>query len=498
MQRRNFLKSSLAGIVAAAGGTRASRTRAASLRGVGPDDGQVPGWASSRWPATGPLRVNPANPRYFTDGSGRAVFLTGSHTWANLQDIGLAPVARFDYPAYIDMMVKHNHNFMRFWHWLAAAYAPWTDERILFEPLPYLRTGPGVALDGLPKFDLARFNPEYFDRMRSRLTYARDHGIYAAVQLFQSFSEKKKDVPCDPWPAHPNNPNNNINGFDGEEKGTGMVSLSRPEVREMQGAYLRKVIDTVNDLDNILYEVMNEGGNKDWDWWVVNFVHDYESKKGKRHPVGLTGWNSEGLKVMRQSPCDWISPGGDDGRYFLNDPPAWDGKKVGVLDTDHLWGHGGTPSWAWKSFCRGYNTLLMDSWVPIPGHPCGEVNWASRPGYPTRDLNRADAWVWEPVRKAIGNTRYYANKMNLVEMTPHDELSETRYCLANPGHEYLTYLPEGYQVTMDLTAAGRTYEVEWMQPIEGSVTAGGTAKGGGKVEFMVPFPGPAVLYLRGV
>ena len=88
------------------------------------------------------------------------------------------------------------------------------------------------------------------------------------------------------------------------------------------------------------------------------------------------------------------------------DPPAWDGKKVAVLDTDHLWGHGGTPSWAWKSFCRGYNTLLMDSWVPIPGHPCGEVNWASRPGYPTRDLNRADAWVWEPVRKAIGNTRY--------------------------------------------------------------------------------------------
>ena len=34
--------------------------------------------------ATGPLRVNSANRRYFTDGSRKAIYLTGSHTWANL------------------------------------------------------------------------------------------------------------------------------------------------------------------------------------------------------------------------------------------------------------------------------------------------------------------------------------------------------------------------------------------------------------------------------
>ncbi len=499
MQRRAFLKHTLTGIGAAWVGAPISL---ASLAGpsspLATDDNEVPGWSFSRWPATGPLRDNPANPRYFTDGSGRAIFLTGAHTWANLQDIGLPPVPRFDWPAYLDMMVKHNHNFMRFWHWMQAAYAPWTDEKILFEPLPYLRPGPGLALDGLPKFDLTKFNPEYFDRMRSRLIDAREHGIYAAVQLFQSFSEKKKDDPCDPWPAHPYNFKNNLSGFNGEEGNSGMVSLYRPEVRAMEAAYLRKVIDTVNDLDNILYEVMNEGGNRDWDWWVVDFVHDYENHKGKRHPIGITGWNSEGLKSMLESHCDWISPGGDDGEYFKSNPPAWDGKKVAVLDTDHLWGHGGTPAWAWKSFCRGYNTLLMDSWVPIPGHPCGEVNWASRAGYPTRDLNRADAWVWEPVRKAIGNTRTYANKMKLVEMTPHDDLASTKFCLASPGHEYLVYLPEGYEVTVDLSTAARKFEVEWILPVEGHVTGGGTVTGGSKVELMVPFPGPATLYLRGV
>src|SRR5512132_2707323 len=68
-------------------------------------------------PAKGPLRPHPENPRYFTDGSGRAIYLTGSHTWANLQDSSIAPLETFDWQGYIDMMVSHNHNFMRLWSW---------------------------------------------------------------------------------------------------------------------------------------------------------------------------------------------------------------------------------------------------------------------------------------------------------------------------------------------------------------------------------------------
>ncbi len=37
---------------------------------------------------SGPLRVSSANPRYFADGTGKVVYLTGSHTWANFQDNG--------------------------------------------------------------------------------------------------------------------------------------------------------------------------------------------------------------------------------------------------------------------------------------------------------------------------------------------------------------------------------------------------------------------------
>jgi hypothetical protein len=494
MDRREFLKK--AALLTASGGaaiswlpeTSSQTLMAAPLQ-------EVPNWYSRPAPARGPLRVHPTNPRYFTDGSGQAIFLTGSHTWANFQDIGVAPLPKFDWPAYLDMMVKHNHNFMRFWHWMQAAYAPWTDEKMLVDPLPYLRTGPGTALDGLPKFDLTKFNPAYLHRMRSRLIEARDRGIYAAVQLFQGFSVNRGGA-CNPWPAHPYNVQNNINGFNGEQESTGAVDLNRPEVRNMQAAYLRKIIDTVNDLDNVLYEVINEGGNKDWDWWVIDLVHSYEASKGKKHPVGFTGGNGETVAEMLASPAEWISAGSDTGPEFKTDPPVWDGKKVSVSDTDHLWGHGGTIAWAWKSFVRGHNTLLMDSWVPIPGRPCGHVNWAARPGNPIRDVNRSEAWNWEPVRKAIGNTRTYANRMNLAATSPRNDLASTKYCLANPGEEYLVYLPEGDEVTVDLSSAPAEFAAEWMHPVEGTITPGGTVKGGGKPNFAVPFSGPAVLYLR--
>jgi hypothetical protein len=60
-------------------------------------------------PAKGPLRVHPTNPRYFTDGSRKAVYLTGAHTWTNLQDIGLTdPPPVFDFAAHLDLLARHH------------------------------------------------------------------------------------------------------------------------------------------------------------------------------------------------------------------------------------------------------------------------------------------------------------------------------------------------------------------------------------------------------
>ena len=81
-------------------------------------------------------------------------------------------------------------------------------------------------------------------------------------------------------------------------------------------------------------------------------------------------------------------------------------------------------------------------------------------------------------------------------MVPSDTIASSGYCLANPRREYLVYLPEGDAVTVDLLPNIGPLVVEWMDPVEGAVTPGGTVDAGVKRTFTVLFGGPAVLYLR--
>ena len=104
---------------------------------------------------------------------------------------------------------------------------------------------------------------------------------------------------------------------------------------------------------------------------------------------------------------------------------------------------------------------------------------------------------WEPVRKSLGYTLTYANRMNLASMIPRGDLASTRYCLANSGVEYLVYLPDGGKMNLDLSAASGTLAVEWFNPNVGEAVSAGTTTGGDNREFAAPFGGDAVLYITG-
>jgi hypothetical protein len=252
-------------------------------------------------------------------------------------------------------------------------------------------------------------------------------------------------------------------------------SLGNDAVNQIQARYIRKVVDTVNHLDNVLFEVINEGGEKEWDWWVVNTLREHERAKATQHPIGITGHGAERLASMLASPADWISPGRADG--FAEDPPEWNTNKVSLLDTDHIWGVGGNVPWVWKSFVRGHNPIFMD---PYDGSVLGKTN----------DVE------WEPIRRAMGHTRHLAERINLAATQPRSELASTKYCLANPGKEYVVYQParsEGFSVEL---RAG-TYEVEWLNPVTGVTPEKGRIESSGGVQqFKAPFDGEAVLYLK--
>src|SRR5262249_9112153 len=153
------------------------------------------------------------------------------------------------------------------------------------------------------------------------------------------------------------NSHNNVQGIDGDlngdGKGTETHTLAIPEVTAIQEAYVRQVIDTVNDLDNVLYEIANESGlySTKWQYHMIRFVKTCESKKAKHHQVGMTsdGYGGEDDTArLFESPADWISPSPDRDDYRGNPPAA--GTKIILSDTDHLWGVGGDRVWVWKSF----------------------------------------------------------------------------------------------------------------------------------------------------
>jgi hypothetical protein len=442
-------------------------------------------------PAPGPLRVSVENPRCFVDPKGKAVFLAGAHDGWELQDYAWgdanAPV-KFDWDRFLDFLVEYNHNVIRLW--CVESTKIGDDDADLTTPMAYERVGGrGKAKDGGDKFDLDRFNPAYFDRLRGRTAEAGERGIYVIVMLFQGWSIESKRGRVNPWPYHPFNRENNVNGLDGDPDGDGQgkdvhswLGDEHPVTRR-QRAYVRKVIDTLGDLDNVLYEIANESHNRSLDWQgrMVEFIHECEGARPKQHPVGVTvtfgdSWQAGLNELLAKSPAEWISPNREaaEGYSYRDNPPPNDGSKVVLTDTDHYYGNKCKDySWAWKSFCRGHNLLYMDMWT----------------------VERDDA-KRQAVRRALGHVRGYANRMDLLGAAPRGDLSSTKFCLAAAGREFLVYAPYGGPITLDLSDALGEISVEWFDPKTGVVENGARVTGGSSRTFSPPFHGDALLYLK--
>jgi hypothetical protein len=432
----------------------------------------------------------------------------------------------FDFAAYLDFVYQHGQNFIRMFGWEQASGASWLTEGVWFAPMPYARSGPGTALDGGPKFDLTKFNEAYFGRLRERVLLAETRGVYVSIMLFNGWSVGDK-VPefhpiegqqkGNPWRGHPFHRLNNINGIDGDpdrdDQGFEIHTLQDPRILTIEKAYVAKVIDTVGDLDNVLYEISNESesGARDWEYAMVSFVHEYEMSRPKHHPVGMSAAFPRGDNAdLWSGPADWIAPNHSASEPYRDVPPISSGGKVVLADTDHLWGVGGDVDWVWKSFLRGLNPVFMDPYKVLFLE--GIRGTIRNPETDEQSQDPQARRVWEAVRRNLGYTRVYANRMNLAAMGPRPDLASTGYCMANPGVEYLIYVPRrpdpsesrlrrlGYllfrpSVTVDLRAAS-SLTAEWLSPASGDVFPGGAVDGGGVRTMTAPFRGAAVLYLR--
>ena len=453
-----------------------------------------------------PLRPNPANPHYFTDATGKAILLTGSQTWNSFQDTDQSSnPAPIDFTAYVNFLKAHNHNCTILWKKDLPTYCNWgAGGTWQMTPHPWLRTGGAGgtqrASDGKPAFDFNQFNQAYFDRLRARTIQLQTNGIYAIVQLFDGLGLSSFSCSNDGYPF---NSGNNINGINGG--GTATMTMSATNaVTAIQDDYVRKVIDTVNDLPNVLYEISEEAPNNTT-WWqghMIALIHSYEARKPLQHPVGYPTLNvgSPNDQSLYDSDAEWVAPAAK------ISPTSSCGSgtptcKVNINDSDHsylsMWNDSAQAnrSYIWENFARGNQVVFMDPYL---------INWPSDnrnlPANPVNGVGSAPDTRWDNFRDNMGYTLTYARKMNLVNMTPQGNLSSTGYVLANTSptaSEFLVFTPNGGSFTVNLSSSvNRTLNVEWLNPGTGATTSGAAIAGGSASQsFTAPFNGDAVLYL---
>jgi hypothetical protein len=458
----------------------------------------------------GPLAAS-AHPNYFRDPAGNVLALNGSHTWNDLQDWGSnGSPQTFDFNAYVNFLAAHGHNMTLLWRtelprfcgFPAIAGAP---QDITVSPHPWQRTGPGMATDGGLKFDLTKFDQDYFSRLRSRIQALNSAGIYAGVYLFTGEWLNSFRCSSDGYPfTGANNVNGISDGYASGSSGTqSMTMTSANSITAIQDAYVEKVIDTLNDLPNVLW-VISEEAPANSVWWhqhQVAHIRSYESSKPFRHPIGCGALAGSGDTLLTNSDADWIAPASKvspASSCGTGHPPC----KVNINDSDHsyfgMWNDNAQQNrnYAWENFLRGNQVLFMDPY--LIQYPRENRNLCLSPA---NAICTAPDSRWDNFRNNLGYMSKYSRKLNLANVKPRSSLCSTSYCLAqtpSQGAEYLVYAPVGGSFTVDLSAmpSSRMLTVEWFDPSSGAtITADPVAAGSPSQSFTPPFSGDAVLYL---
>src|SRR5216684_1388705 len=131
---------------------------------------------------------------------------------------------------------------------------------------------------------------QFSDRLHKRTEALNHAGIYVGVYLFTGEWLNVFRCPSDGYPfTGANNINGLDDGYAGGKKGTGSITMNAPNsITRFQDAYVEKMIDTLNDLPNVLW-IVSEEAPADSTWWnnhQIAHVRAYESTKPHQHPVG--------------------------------------------------------------------------------------------------------------------------------------------------------------------------------------------------------------------
>ncbi len=203
--------------------------------------------------AAEPIRLHPENPHYLLfRGHATALITSAEHYGAVLN-------SAFDYRRYLSALAGGGMNYTRLFggSYVEVRSKSFGIRRNNLAPAPGMYVAPWARSQtpgyegGGNKFDLDRWNPDFFSRYHEYLGEASRHGIVVEVTLFSSHYQEMM------WKISPLNPANNINetaAIDWKKPHT----LDNGNILSDQEKYTRKLIREANEFDNVIFEIQNE------------------------------------------------------------------------------------------------------------------------------------------------------------------------------------------------------------------------------------------------
>lgn len=413
--------------------------------------------------------------RWFTY-DGRPIFLVGY----DCQELACDP--SIDYEWALDRFVEYRLNKVRVW-----LYCYW-------EPDNYLH--PWVYSEG--KFDLDRWNPVYWKRVKGFVSAALRRKIMVEVTIFAPNNIDEHDE-WSKWAAW-NKAQNRNGAFSSNPLGHFSpeffdldyweTSNSGKQLRDYQEALVDKAVAELGGYPNVFFEVCNEFPVKNasidkvypWQLHWARRIAQSSTRLVACHAHEYVGDHTKGIQYFWDEPCVDIL----NFHFSTTDP-----KTISTLLHDaQLKGkilqcnEGGDP----------YNDL--------DGATLGAWGFFLSGGYYAfyeDDSSRIGSSGWVEGARRLKALRDIVEKLRFWEMSPvdsdgneYDDLvtqgpSSNWQVLANPGSEYLVFF-WGNQSTMDVKIKlpkGR-YRYEWYDPRDASLKGSGTVEGGMTTKISAP------------
>lgn len=412
-----------------------------------------------------PLKLNSINPHYFEYGGKPVLLITSAEHY------GAVINPDFNYVAYLNALHEQGMNNTRVFsgsmverpvdiRWMKNhqnTLAPRPGRLIA----PWARSRQTGYAGGGNKFDLDEWDDNYFKRLKDFITEAGKRGIFVELTLFGNQYQDSL------WMNSPLYPANNIQGEgpSGEKSFLLFQTLKDPKLVARQEALVTKIVQELNDLDNLYYEICNEPYNNvtdtaavdEWHNHMIGFVKKAEESLPKKHLIasnesavdnsGVAVANYHYVHVLNMPPFDWL--------YGLN-------KVLSMDETEGSLIHSKTDDVrieAWDFIFKGggaYNNL---SWEYTPSNPSGT------------DSARMIRVQLQHLQQFMAGLDYIKCSCDTTVVARKPSGAFVR-CLSDKGRQYMIYLHHSKQKGNDFIAGYKAIQQHFRDTLTLNIPAG--------------------------